>query len=388
MNKKMRELFAEIEAKAADMDKAIADSDLDEAEKLSAEIDELKRKYAAEKARYDTENFISDIPAPAKDPEEKSGGGDEESVVKSFADAARRGFAVKDMSEGTAADGGYTVPEDIQTMINNYRDAQATLRNYVTVVPVATNTGARTFKKKSQQTGFAKVGEKGKIGSKNTPQFERVEYSIDKYAGYFPATNELLEDSDANITSVLTEWIGEEARATDNANILTEVKTKSQTAIDGLDGIKKVLNVTLGQAYKATSKVFTNDDGLQYLDTLKDANGRYMLQPDPSNPATLKLAAGATAVEVVVVPNSDLATSGTKIPFIIGDLAEGIYLFDRRQVTIRLSDTASIGTLNAYEEDLTLFRAILREDVVIRDKDAFVYGYIDTAASAASGGTD
>ena len=33
--------------------------------------------------------------------------------TKAFADAARNGFK-KDMSEGVAGDGGYTVPEDIQ----------------------------------------------------------------------------------------------------------------------------------------------------------------------------------------------------------------------------------------------------------------------------------
>ena len=63
---------------------------------------------------------------------------------------------------------------------------------------------SRTFKKRAQQNGFTKVGEGAKIPAGNTPQFERMGYEIEKYSGYYPVTNELLEDSDANIADALT----------------------------------------------------------------------------------------------------------------------------------------------------------------------------------------
>ena len=107
----------------------------------------------------------------------------------------------------------------------------------------------QTFKKRSQQTGFQKVGEGGKIPGKNTPQFERISYEIEKYAGYFPTTNELLEDSDANITGTLVSWIGDESRVTRNKIILGVINEKEKTELKGLDDIKKTLNVTLGQAF-------------------------------------------------------------------------------------------------------------------------------------------
>ena len=95
---------------------------------------------------------------------------------------------------------------------------------------------------------------------------------------------------------------------------------------------KKALNVTLGAAFKATSRVVTNDDGLQYLDTLKDNDGKYLLQPNPANPMQLRLCAGATIVPVTVIPNDDLPSDVStakkrKIPMIIGDLKEGIKFF-------------------------------------------------------------
>ena len=42
----------------------------------------------------------------------------------------------------------------------------------------------------------------------------------------------------------------------------------------------------------------------------------------------LVLCAGATTIPVRVVPNADLATADNKIPFIIGDLKEGIKFYD------------------------------------------------------------
>lgn len=314
----------------------------------------------------------------------------ENNSIKEFANAARRGFRNATMVEGTPADGGYTVPEDIQTQINTYRDAKFSLISLVDVENVTTNKGQRTYKKRAQQTGFVKVGEGGKITAGTTPQFERISYEIEKYAGYFPCTNELLADTDANITGALTTWIADESRVTRNKMILEQIATKDVTAMKDLDDIKKALNITLGQAFKPTSAIVTNDDGLQWLDTLKDNEGRYLLQPDPANPMQLRLCAGSTIVPVKVIPNSDMPsdtkTAGSrKIPVIIGDLKEGIKFWDRNQMTLMTSNIAQIGELNAFEEDLTIFRAIEREDCTVKDKEAFVNGQLTIKDATVTG---
>ena len=183
------------------------------------------------------------------------------------------------------------------------------------------------------------------------------------------------------LRGTLISWIGDESRVTRNKIILDVIKKKEKTPLANLDDIKKALNVTLGQAFKATSKVVTNDDGLQYFDTLKDNEGKYLLQPNPAEPMKMMLCAGATRMEVFVVPNEDMPSdtqeSGKrKIPVIIGDLKEAVKFFDRKQLTITTSNVAMAGELNAFEEDLTLYRAIEREDCQMKDKKAFVYGEI------------
>ena len=378
MNKELLELLDSINDKKAEVKKLVAENKLDEAKKAKDELKEMQAKFDLLKDLDDGKT--EDVKKKGADGKLKDA--EKKDTVKAFADAARRGFKVEDsMNEGTPADGGYTVPEDIQTRINERRSAKASLIDLVDVESVTTNKGSRTFKKRAQQTGFQKVGEGAKIGAKATPQFERMDYTISKYAGYFPVTSELLEDSDAAITSVLTAWIGDESRVTRNNIIRAGINTKEKTALANLDDIKKALNVTLGAAFKSTSKVVTNDDGLQYLDTLKDSDGKYLLQPNPADPMQLRLCAGATIVPVGVILNggvpSDVATAKKrKIPMIIGDLKEGIKFFDRKRITITASNLAAAGDLNAFEEDLTLFRAIEREDGQGKEDMAFVNGEV------------
>lgn len=383
MNKKMRELLSKIDEKTLQA-KAFMDGenkDVNKATELLNEVDTLKAEYEAEKRLFEMEKE-NNTPSETEEKEVKSN-----DSMKAFAQAARMGFPkeVGKMSEGVAADGGYTVPEDVQTKINEYRTAKASLLDHVSVEKVSTNKGSRTFKSRATQTGFTKVGEGAKIPGGSSLKFERVNYEIDKYAGYFPVTNELLADSDANLANVLVQWIADESRVTANKLILEVAKTLPQgtlTKATFLDDLKNVLNVELGAAFKNTSKIYTNDNGLQYLDTLKDADGKYLLQPNPAEPMKLQLCAGATVVPVEVLPNADLPNDTTKIPFIVGDLKEAVKYWDRQQMSIKVSDTASVTGFNAFEEDLTLYRAIEREDVTLWDEQAARYCEFDTAEGA------
>lgn len=378
MNKKMREIQTELQQLNKEAEDYIASNDLTKAEEALDKIDAKQKEFdllaRAEEAK---KKAVPAEPVVKATGDEGEGEGAKVDSTKAFANAARRGF--KSLNEGADAPekGAYTVPQDIVTQIQHRRESKTSLLSHVTKVKVSTNYGARTFKKRSQQEGFTEVGEGGKVGRGATPEFERIEYNIKKYGGWFPVTNELLADSDANIANELINWIGDESRVTANKLIIEAIKSTADggayNPVTGIDDIKSILNVELGSAFKSTSKIYTNDSGLQWLDTLKDVDERYLLQPNPAEPMKLQLCAGATTVPVVVIPNSDLpddAFGGTGIPLIIGDLAEAVVYWDREQLTIKSSDVAVAGELNAYEEDLTLFRALEREDVTSRDAAA------------------
>lgn len=305
-------------------------------------------------------------------------------TVAEFAAAARAYFKAA-MTEGTNKDGGYTVPDDVSTQVRTYREEFFDMTKYVTVEKVNTMKGSRTYQKKATVTGFQTVGEGAKIPGLAQPEFERVDYTIRKYAGVLPVTLELLEDTDANIVQTIMRWFGRNSAATRNNLIFNIVKAKTQVTIGSMNDIRTALNVTLGSVYKPTSKIFVNDDGLNYIDGLVDGQGRPLLNPDPTAPAQMRLRVGANVIPIVNVPNAFLPTVEGVAPIIMGDLKEGITLFDRQLLSMKRSDDAAITSFNAFEEGGTLFRGIEREDVVEVDGDAFVYGGIDLSKATEYG---
>lgn len=386
MNKKMRELLAKITQKRMMAKGFMEDGenkDLEKAAALMDEADELQKEYDLEARMYEAEK--KDNTPSEEDIQKDKAEKEEKNSIKAVADAIRA--VAKTMNEGTGTDGGYTVPEDVETRIRELREAKFSLEQLVDVEAVSTMSGQRTYKTRAQKKGFSKVGEKSKISKIDGPAFSRIKYAINKYAGYLPITNELLEDSDENLVNTILEWLADESRVTRNNLILEAINEKAKKEIDGgIKGIKTVLNKELGQAFKSTSVVLTNDDGLDYLDNLEDKNGRPLLNPDPTNSTNLQLRAGATIVPIRVLPNDDMKSDGNKVPFVIGDLKEGIKLFDRKKTNIMTSNTAVVGSgvdaINAFEDDCTLFRGIEREDVKVKDEKAFVNCYITVEETA------
>ena len=376
MNKRMRELQALITSKTAEA-KGFMDGDnrdIDKANTILDEVDKLQKEFETEERILKASKAgISETTVTTTTEEKKV------DSVKAFADAARMGFKAN-MNETTGADGGYTVPQDISTKINTLRQNHFSLRNYIAVESVGTLSGSRVYKTRAQNVGFSVVGEGGKITQTAAPTFTKIDYTIKKHAGYMPVTNELLADSDAAITNTITEWLAGETVATENAQILAKVNTVSATALTGINDIKKAVNVTLSN-FRGTVTIFTNDDGLNYLDTLEDKNGRPLLSPDPTQPMALRLSIGTHSVPVVVIPNAILPTASKAIPFIIGDLREFMTEFDRQQLSVMQSNTASVTGFNAFEQDMTLFRGIMRADFVIKDATAIVRGTITPATT-------
>lgn len=386
MNKKLLELLDSINEKKALAISLANEGKIKEAKEAKAELQEMQDKFDILKDMDDVE------PAP-KNPTKKKPVV-EDDAVKKFLNAARAGFS-NIMTSTEKKDGGYTVPEDLDTEIRHFKDAAFNLESLVTVESVSVPSGSRVFQKKGHAIGFAEVDENGEIKATDQPEFTTIAYKVKKYAGYLPVTNELLDDSDAAIRSVITKWLGDGSRVTGNKGILAALakgKTAeaasepTYTVIKSLDDITKAINVTLGAAYKNGAKIITNDNGLQTLCELKDANGRPLLNPNPADPMKMQLSAGATVIPIEVLPVSDFPNVTVKdknfAPFVIGDLKEAITVFDRKLCTITASDTASVPGYNAFTQDGVLFKAIERKDFQVKDADAYVYGYFLASVTA------
>ncbi|TEA45107.1 phage major capsid protein [Bacillus sp. BH2] len=276
------------------------------------------------------------------------------------------------LSENSGKDGGYIVPEDITTTINQLKQTVDSLEQYVNVQPVSTNKGARTLEKRAASTPFAPLSEYGKPNAMQeiaSPEFDRLSYAIEDYAGFLPVPNDLLDDTDQALESYLRQWIAKKSIATRNYLILQEINKLTKVDLKDYNGLKTTLNVTLDPMFAAAANIFTNQDGFNYLDQLEDKNGRPLLQPDPTNP-TRKLFSGKP---VIVLSNKTIATDKDgKAPFIVGDLKEAVILWDRKQLSIDMTKEGG----NAWRTNTSEFRAIEREDVTLWDAEAVVYGQI------------
>lgn len=385
MNKRMREILAQIQEKTAEAKKYQhgegVEKDVNKAAAIMGEVEELKKEYNTEKQIYEAEKadgFETADSHPGGGQEKKTLTG-EQIVAKEIRSIMTKKVD-KDLVESVDADGGYTVPEDIVTKVRHWPEIIDSLLDEITVENVTTNKGARTYQKKGDTEAFVDLDETGAITKKiAAPQFERITYAIQDRAGFMPVSNDLSHDSDANIAGIVTQWLGRANIATANAKILDIVMGKDPIPLDGIAGIKTVVNVTLGQAYKNGAKIITNDDGLNYLDNLVDLTGRPLLNPDPTAPARLTLRCGTTVVPVKVKSNKTLPSDDTRIPFIIGDLKAGITKYDRQSMSLKASDVAVLGDFNAFAQNMTLIRAILRDDYKEMDTDSYVVGFIETA---------
>lgn len=249
---------------------------------------------------------------------------------------------------------------------------QYALETLVNVEPVKTLSGSRVIERYADQTPFDNIDEAAEFPDVSTPQFEKVDYKVKKKGGILKITQELLDDTAENIISYLKKWIAKKAKATRNFLIVAkirEITTDAEVAVDSLDDLKKIFNVLLDPAIALTAGVVTNQDGYNWLDSLKDKDGKYILQPDPTKP-TSTLLFGKYPVKKVsnrTMP-SKTTDGGYKVPIVCGDLKEAITIFDRETLTIDISSSA--GKL--WETDQTGIKVRERLDIKAIDEEAIV----------------
>jgi phage major capsid protein, HK97 family len=275
------------------------------------------------------------------------------------------------LNETTGAEGGYIVPVDVQTRINELKRTLNPLDALVRIEPVVTMSGSRVIEKSSVMTAFADVAEFAKLSDTDKPEFVRIEYAIKKYGGILPMSKELLADTDQNLIDYVTRWLAKKDVVTRNAKIVALLKTLTAKPLADVDSIKGVLNVDLDPEIALASVVVTNQDGFNYLDTLKDLQGRYLLQPNPLEPTQKML----FSHPVHVVSNRTLPTETKKVPVFIGSLEDAITLFDRQALSL---EGTTVGG-QSFERDSFDIKGITRFDVRKVDTEAVVYGQITLA---------
>ena len=262
--------------------------------------------------------------------------------------------------------GGLTIPDDIQYAIHQLVRQFATLQNLVNVESVTTTTGTRTYEKLSDITPMTDLDdETATIPDMDDPELTLIKYAIHRYAAIQTVTNSLLKDTVENILAWLSNWVAKKVTVTRNAKIIEAMgKPAKKPTIASFDDIKDLENNMLDPAIMSSSSFVTNQSGYNVLSKVKDAQGRYMLQRDVTQPDVYRLD-GKTITVVADKWLPDVA-AGTH-PLYFGDLKQGITLYDREHMSL-LSTNIGAG---AFEHDLYKVRVIDRFDVEVIDDGAW-----------------
>ena len=451
MNKELQKLLKQINDKKNEVKSLVNDGKPDKARAAKEELVELQNRFDL---LYDLDEDEQDgIENKVKDGTAKQVGGDvkpdKKNIVKSFVNIVKAGFLHKEADEAdikvykdaltsdttAGSEGevgiGVTIPEDIRTDIIELRRSSDNLEQYVNVEGVTTKTGTRNIEVDAESTPFDNVDEAADFPEMDEPEFLPIEYKVKKKGGILKMTAELLEDTASNIMAYINKWIAKKTKATRNAMILkvAEEMTKGkEVVISTIDSLKDVFNVGLDPAITTGAMVIANQNGYNYLDKLKDKDGKYILQPNPTQPTQMMLFGKYPIVKVsnrtvksepvyspaFTISGSKLAIDGTttaidasatsdvtawkvvkgkyvvtckgqeqettvdakvsayKHPVYLGDLKEAIALFDRNVITIDMNDKAA----GLWEKDMTGIKVRDRFDVQPVDDGAIIKGNI------------
>ncbi|ANZ60659.1 phage major capsid protein [Secundilactobacillus paracollinoides] len=261
------------------------------------------------------------------------------------------------------------IPKELITPVFQLKQSTYNLAQYATVKQVSSGSGTYPISTSRQSAVLATKEELADIADVNANMFTEVPFDVKTRAGKIALSNEVVEDAEVDIVSEVKTQLQQLVDNTDNTQImglLTGTSFAKATATN-IDDLKKIFNVALDPAL---SKMWlVNQSGFNYLDTLKDSEGRYLLQPNPTAPSGFTL----LGAPVVMISDKLLANNadGT-FPMIVGDLSQAVAVFRRNQVT------AQWDKFDQFSQGLSV---IVRNDYEVIDKSAAINVALGTATS-------
>lgn len=382
MNKKMREIQAAMKSKYAEAQKALDEGRMEDAAGLMDECDTLQKDFDLAKRLYEREkSLVPDEPEAAV--EKKTSGF--ALVAKClrgqpFTDGELEAITPtpdveKALITGTNAANGesYLIPEDVDNTIRELRRSYVSAKELVTVIPTTTLSGGFTFES-GTPTGLVAFDDGDDVPDGAEPTFKNVTFTISLKGCLIPVSNLLTAVEAAGLTAYLNRWFVRSAVITENAAIFTTLKKdKTAKALTGLDDLRRSMNVDLDPSCLIGARIITNQTGFERMDAEKDANGRGLLQPDPTDP-TGKVFKG---YPVMVFADAQLPNVGDKAPVFYGDTKSGAYFMDFQYLFFATSAHAG------FKRNQTLMRVIEGFDVIGADKEAYCYGLLAAPAPTA-----
>ncbi|KRL76621.1 phage major capsid protein [Ligilactobacillus equi] len=331
---KLNELRSNQIAKRAELRSALENAetneDLEATKAMRSAIEDITNEIKEnEDLARSYEEALKGNPEPAK----RKKGGEKMNLRSMFneylhtRDAASAGFK--------STDGKVTIPEAV---IYNPEDEVKTvtdLTKYVRVVQVTTASGSYPVLAKATAK-MNTVAELEANPDLAKPKFQQVKWEVATRRGAIPLSQEAIDDSAIDLVGLVARDSKQQKVNTTNADISTVIKgfTAKETAT--LDDLKKVLNVDLDPAYNRM--IVASQSFYNWLDTLKDKNGQYLLHPAVAEGSPAMI----LGVPVVIVEDTLLGQAGEAHGF-VGDLERAVLFANRADLTFRWVENEIYG---------------------------------------------
>ncbi|MFV0527756.1 MAG: phage major capsid protein [Lachnospiraceae bacterium] len=369
--------LATLEAREKELERAIDEAETDEEiETVEKSAEELEQELADKKAEKEKlegeiaalEDEISKIDenAPTGDEGRKKMKGkrseQELTEVRGAVDRFLRSKGqVRDGLVSEEAD--VLIPQDIVYTPTKEIDTVVDLAQYVKKNNVSAASGKYPMLKRAvaQLHTTAELQENPALAK---PEFYEVSWSVDTYRGMLAISQEAIDDSEADLLGIVAENAEEQRINTTNALIAAQFKSFTAVGIDAstqdiVDEIKKILNVSLDSGYVKSFVV--TQSFYQVLDTLKDKNGRYLLQDSitAGSPSTLLARPVYVVNDELLQVNAGTEEAPVYNPYVafVGDLTKAVLYSLRAGITAKWADDTVYGQYLAVGSRLGISKA-------------------------------
>ncbi|MDN6244184.1 MAG: phage major capsid protein, partial [Tetragenococcus koreensis] len=250
---------------------AVNDAEKDEANQEGEETTPLTPE---------TDDKDGDTPKPDEDDEDKEKDKKEKGAKRSMPKLGKDqetneeilGFEEYMKSKGAKRDNvksddvGVTIPEDIKYIPEKEVNTVQDLSQLVQKTSVNAPSGKYPILKRANAK-FNTVEELEKNPALARPEFNMINWEVATYRGAIPISQEALDDSVANLTSIVSENINEQKINTLNEKIGGVLKQFNPTTVSDVDDLKEIVNVKLDPGYDR--QIICTQSFYQKLDTLK-----------------------------------------------------------------------------------------------------------------------
>lgn len=210
-------------------------------------------------------------------------------------------------------DGGFTVPEEVDTAIDRVQGTLSSMRRLATVRGISTDTYKKLVNQGGATSGW--VAEKGSRGETSTPTLAEIAINTKELYAMPYATQTLLDDSRIDIGAWLAEEVGVEFNEEEGAAFIDGDGVSKPKGIAAyamvanssyawgkvgyiasghatlLNNCDKLIDLqhALKTSYRNGAAFLMNDSTCQVIRKLKDGDGNYIWRPGllEGNPDTL-----------------------------------------------------------------------------------------------------